>query len=309
MRGQRRAAPPPAATVYLDWMDRSVSPGADFFRFANGGWLKAHPIPPDRSYWGVDSVLEQQNQTFIRDLVESLAQGGLGRRAVRSARLPISIASGMDEKAIDAAGAAPLAAGARAHRRHPHVADDLEEEIAHLQTIGVAAPLSLGQMQDFKDSTRVIAVASQSGLGSAESRLLLEERADLQGGAQPPTSRTWHACWRCSAMRRPWPARESKAVMALETRWRDASMSDVEQRNPHAVYHPMTLDEAQAIDAASRLAVDCCCAPDIRRSHRSTSACRNSSARSTASSRDTLDRGLEDLSALATPRRLRAVSV
>ena len=70
----------------------------------------------------------------------------------------------MDEKAIDAAGAQPL---------EPELARiaavstpaDLEEEIAHLQTIGVAAPLSLGQMQDFKDSTQVIAVAAQSGLG------------------------------------------------------------------------------------------------------------------------------------------------
>ena len=60
--------------LYLDWMDRSVSPGTDFFRYANGGWLKSHPIPPDRSYWGVDSVLEQEHQTIIRDLVESLGR-------------------------------------------------------------------------------------------------------------------------------------------------------------------------------------------------------------------------------------------
>ncbi len=39
------------------------------------------------------------------------------------------------------------------------------QEIAHLQAIGVEAPLQIGQMQDFKDSTQVIAVASQSGLG------------------------------------------------------------------------------------------------------------------------------------------------
>src|SRR3954469_19640056 len=26
-------------------MDTSVDPGVDFFQYANGGWLKAHPIP------------------------------------------------------------------------------------------------------------------------------------------------------------------------------------------------------------------------------------------------------------------------
>jgi hypothetical protein len=93
--------------LYLGWMDRSVAPGADFFRFANGGWIKTHPIPPDRSYWGVDTILEQENQTFIRDLVESLGKedwpAGTSQRKVADFYL-----SGMDERAIEAAGAGPL---------------------------------------------------------------------------------------------------------------------------------------------------------------------------------------------------------
>ena len=39
-------------------------------------------------------------------------------------------------------------------------------------------------------------------------------------------------------IRRPTAAREAKTVMAFETRLADASMSDIEQRNPHAIYHP-----------------------------------------------------------------------
>jgi putative endopeptidase len=41
--------------------------------------------------------------------------------------------------------------------------------------------------------------------------------------------------------------RESKTILEMETRLADASMSDVEQRDPHAVYHPMSLDRAQAV--------------------------------------------------------------
>jgi len=160
------AAASDADGLYLGWMDRSVEPGADFFRFANGGWLKANRIPRDRSYWGVDSVLEQENQAFIRDLVESL-----GRQdwAANTAQRKVAdfYLSGMDEKAIDAAGAKPLEPElARiAAIRTPA---DIAEEIAHLQTIGVAAPLSLGQMQDFNDSTRVIAVGPEGGWDDAE---------------------------------------------------------------------------------------------------------------------------------------------
>jgi predicted metalloendopeptidase len=31
-------------------MDRSVKPGDDFYRYANGDWLKRAEIPPDRRY-------------------------------------------------------------------------------------------------------------------------------------------------------------------------------------------------------------------------------------------------------------------
>jgi putative endopeptidase len=228
--------------LYLDWMDRSVSPAADFFRFANGGWLKSHPIPRDRSYWGVDSVLEQENQTFIRDLVESLGRedwpAGSPQRKVAD-----FYRSGMDEKAIDAAGTQPL---------EPELARiaavstpaDLEEEIAHLQTIGVTAPLSLGQMQDFKDSTQVIAVVTQSGLGLPNRDYYLKDEFKAARKAY-----VGHVA-RMLVLLGDTPAlaaRESKTVMELESRLADASMSDVEQRNPHSVYHPMTLDKAQAL--------------------------------------------------------------
>jgi putative endopeptidase len=230
--------------LYLGWMDPSVAPGADFFRFANGDWLKSHPIPPDRSYWGVDTVLEQENQTFIRDLVESLGKedwpAGSPQRKVADFYL-----SGMDEKAIDAAGAGPLEPELTRIAAIRSSAD-LEEEIAHLQTIGVSAPLSLGQMQDFKDSTRVIAVATQSGLGLPNRDYYLKGE---------PTFKAVRAAYvahvsRMLALLGDSPAsaaRESKTIMKLETRLADASMSDVDQRNPHAVYHPMTLDGAQAM--------------------------------------------------------------
>jgi len=31
-------------------MDRSVKPGDDFYRYANGDWIKRTEIPPDRNY-------------------------------------------------------------------------------------------------------------------------------------------------------------------------------------------------------------------------------------------------------------------
>ena len=42
-------------------------------------------------------------------------------------------------------------------------------------------------------------------------------------------------------------AADSRSVMALETRLAQASMSEVAQRDPHAIYHPMTLEAVRAL--------------------------------------------------------------
>ena len=39
--------------------DRAIKPGDDFFRYANGGWMDATPIPPDRSSYGGFSILDE----------------------------------------------------------------------------------------------------------------------------------------------------------------------------------------------------------------------------------------------------------
>ena len=230
--------------LYLDWLDRSVSPRVDFFSFANGGWLKSHPIPPDRSYWGVDTILEQENQTFIRELVESLANTdwppGSEQRKVADFYL-----SGMDERDIDAAGVAPLAPE---FARIAGIGTPLElsEELAHLQSIGIAAPFEIGQMQDFKDSTQVIAVASQGGLGLPNRDYYLKSEptfAAVRAAYVPHVARMLGLLGDAPES----AARESKAVMALETRLAAASMSDVEQRDPRAIYHPLALERAEAL--------------------------------------------------------------
>src|SRR5271156_1983275 len=209
--------------LYLNWLDRSVAPAKDFFQFANGGWIKSHPIPPDRACWGADTLLEQQNQIFIRNLIESLARenwaAGTAQRKIAD-----FYASGMDERAIDAAGAAPLA---------PELAriaaitarEQLPQAFAYLQSIGVEAPLAIGQMQDFADSTRVIAVASQSGLGLPNRDYYLKDEA---------TFRMARAAYVAHVARMlvllgdtaAAAAAESKSIMALETRLARASMPD-----------------------------------------------------------------------------------
>src|ERR1700683_1761020 len=44
------ASAPETQGIVVANMDRSVKPGDDFYRYANGGWLKRTEIPPYRRY-------------------------------------------------------------------------------------------------------------------------------------------------------------------------------------------------------------------------------------------------------------------
>ena len=52
-------------------MDKSVAPGADFFQFAAGSWIKHNPVPADKSSWGGFAELQERNWHLIREILES----------------------------------------------------------------------------------------------------------------------------------------------------------------------------------------------------------------------------------------------
>ncbi|HEY3350556.1 MAG TPA: M13 family metallopeptidase [Thermoanaerobaculia bacterium] len=95
--------------IDLDGMDRSVAPGDDFFRHANGTWLKETEIPADRSAWGAGGMLDELTSKRTRELIEkassSPAPAGSDERKIGD-----TFATFMDEAAIEAKGLAPLKA-------------------------------------------------------------------------------------------------------------------------------------------------------------------------------------------------------
>jgi putative endopeptidase len=230
---------------YSDWLDRSVKPGTDFFHFANGGWLKANPIPADRSEWGSYVALDLQNQRFIHDMVEKTSHDAAVAPGSAEQKVGDFYASGMDEKTIENAGIKPLQpeldriAGIR-------TVAQLQDEFPRLQMIGVAAPIALTQMQDYQDSSKVIAMAIQAGLG------LPDRDFYVQSGANSETIRTEYVKHIARTFQllgdSPTLAQaEATSVMTLETRLAKGSMTDVAMRDPKAIYHPMDMASLNAL--------------------------------------------------------------
>src|SRR5438128_8710104 len=54
-------------------MDRSIKPGDDFYRYANGTWLRT--IPADRPSYDTRAMLTEKTSQRVRDLIQGAAAG------------------------------------------------------------------------------------------------------------------------------------------------------------------------------------------------------------------------------------------
>ncbi len=238
------AAPASVDALHLDWLDTQASPARNFFEYANGGWQKRHPIPAAYSSWGTFNILQIRNEKIIRQLIEQAARTPA---ALGSAEQKVGdfYASGMDRKLIDRLGVSPLSPELDAIGAISSISG-LQREVAHLQMIGVDAMFGIGEMQDFENSSRVIGIATQGGIGLPDRDYYLEQTPkfrQIRAEYVSHIARTFQLLGDGKAL----AAREAAIVMAIETRLAKASMSLVEQRNPRAVYHVMdlvTLDRA-----------------------------------------------------------------
>ena len=93
--------------VDLTAMDAAAKPGDDFFEYVNGAWAKRTEIAPDRTFVGIDSILNDQIDKDVRDIVEDMAKDSAGSGRIGQ-QIGDFYASWMDEAAIEARGTAPL---------------------------------------------------------------------------------------------------------------------------------------------------------------------------------------------------------
>ncbi len=216
----------------------------------NGNFIRENPIPPAYSSWGQVQILNDRNQNVIHELLQAAAADPGAAAGSEERKIGDFYASGMDEATVEKAGITPLKEElARiAALRRP---SQLSEELARLQLIGVDAVFSLGEMQDFTDSTKVIAEIQQGGLGLPDRDYYLKDDSRfiaIRKAYQEHIGSMLLLLGDTPAA----AGAAAREVMALETRLAAASMPVEEQRDPHAVYNMRDLaalaKDAPAID-------------------------------------------------------------
>ena len=93
--------------VLFENLDTSARPGADFFQYANGGWINKNPIPGDQSSWGIGHLVLEENMKRLREISEKAAASN-GARGSAEQKIGDFWATAMDSTAIETAGLRPI---------------------------------------------------------------------------------------------------------------------------------------------------------------------------------------------------------
>src|SRR5580704_4014151 len=92
--------------IDLPGMDKTVAPGDDFNEYTNGAWFKSHPIPADKSRYGLDAILADETRQRIQSLIQDASKGAAATPEAQ--KISDFYNSYMDENAIESQGLTPL---------------------------------------------------------------------------------------------------------------------------------------------------------------------------------------------------------
>ena len=239
-----RQEAPKSKAIDLADLDQSYSPAADFDNYANGGWKKRFPIPDEKSRFGSFDLLADTGEVQVQKLVTEIAskKQDAGSIALKIANF---YNTGMDTAKIEADGLAPVQPLFEQINSIQNK-DDVMKVVADLQTKGIRPMYSLFSDADQKNSEMVVAYLYQGGLGMPDRDYYMKDddrSKEIQDaylvhlkkmfmliGSDESTSTT-----------------DAARVYKLEKRLASASMTMLEQRDPHKLYNKMNLEGLQKI--------------------------------------------------------------
>jgi putative endopeptidase len=231
--------------LQLSWINPAISPKEDFYNFANGTWKKNNPIPPDYASWGSFNIVQEKVNNAVHQMLIASAADKKATPGSIKQKVGDFYFSGMDEASINKLGYKPLQPEFAQIDAIKNLAD-LQKEITHLQQIGVDALFEFSNMQDFKNSKKMIGTASQGGLGLPDRDFYLNEAKKFQ---QTRQAYVQHVTTMLQLLgdSPDTAAKAAATVMNIETTLAKASLTQAEQRNPHAIYHMKDLRELAEI--------------------------------------------------------------
>lgn len=221
-------------------LDKTVAPNADFYQFACGGWMKAHPLTDEYGRFGSFDLLGENNRTQMKGLIEELAvkKSEPGTIAQKIGDL---YNMAMDSARLNADGVAPIKPelekiAALKDRK------DLTKLVSEMTLSGFGPYFGIYIAPDDMNSSMNIVQTYQGGLGLGDRDYYLQED-DHNKEIRTKYEQHVAKMFQLTGVDAEAARKAAADVMDIETRLAKASYEKVKLRDPHANYHKMSLKE------------------------------------------------------------------
>jgi putative endopeptidase len=248
---------PPLVHFDPSLVDPSIDPCVDWYAHVCSRWMAANPIPANEAVWGTASNLQIWNETVLRNALEKAARQD-AQRSPNDQRIGDHWATCMDEAGIESAGVSPVAADlaridalrskrgiageiARLHASIPGSTAGLNNADNHTP----AALFGFGPMQDFRDSTRVVANLDQGGMGLPNREFYLSGDAKMKDRREKYLQHV-EAMFRLTGASEKRARTDAAAVLRIETALARVAMDVVKRRDPANVNNVRSVAQVQS---------------------------------------------------------------
>ncbi len=224
-------------------MDQSISPGDDFYHYANGGWLKKHPIPDEFSRYGTFDKLREENRIIVRKIIEDVSREAEKTKNPVASLTGSFYNTGMDIGRINEMGFEPIQKELKAIEKL-QTKKQLSSQISLLYANSIPSLFYLHPSPDRENSEQIIASLFQGGMGLPDVDYYRKD--DKQSREIRKKYREYIAdLFVLTGKSKDAADSSSELILSMESRLARAGMTRLEQRDPHKTYNKHTLRELQ----------------------------------------------------------------
>jgi putative endopeptidase len=221
-------------------LDTTVKLSADFFEYANGGWLKKNPIPAEESGWGIGFLVSEENQKRLKDISETAAKNP-GAMGSASQMIGDFWNAAMDSSAIEKEGLKNLEPWFN-QINSVNTLDDLLGAVTDLNNIDVQTVFDSQVGQDDKNSDAESYKLWQGGLGLPDRDYYFKMDSSTIN-IRDAYSKYIAKILELDGTDSVSAEKAAVSILSFETKLAQVSRKLEDLRDPYANYHKMAIND------------------------------------------------------------------
>ena len=229
--------------INLAYMDTTVSPKDDFFRYVNGKWVDSTEIPGDQTTWGSFNELRKNTDSSALALLEKASNDKELDASSDQAKAVYLYQSIMDTVARNQKGVEPLKPYLEKIEAIQNK-EDLQKYLTEMQQYGGAGFFGFTVRSDAKDSNANAAYLYPSGLGLPDRDYYVGEDGDSRDIREKYKTHITRMLQYLGDTQEE-AAKNAETILAFETSLARPQLDKVERRDARKTYNPMSVEQLQ----------------------------------------------------------------